>query len=122
MYANFKSEGSFSPEGLLLGPARSRKVIIASGAGVLTRGTVLGKITTGGKYVKSASASSDGSQVVDAILADDKVDATSEDVEAIVYISGVFDQSKLILGTGHTLGSIDATLRDKSIWLESSVA
>jgi hypothetical protein len=37
--------------------------------------------------------------------------------EAIVYIAGEVDQEKLILGAGHTLGSVDAVFRTKSIWL-----
>jgi hypothetical protein len=36
----------------------------------------------------------------------------------LIFIAGEFDQDALILGAGHTLGSIDATFRDKSIWLE----
>lgn len=110
------NEGSISPNRIALGKWRARKVTIASGAGALLAGTVLGKIDASGKYLKSLSAATDGSEVVDAILSED-VDATSADKEAVVYIAGEFDQDKLILGTGHTLGSIDATCRDKSIWL-----
>ena len=42
---------------------RSRETItIASGAGVIAPGTVLGKVTASGKYVASAVGASDGSQ------------------------------------------------------------
>jgi hypothetical protein len=114
--AHFKEEGSFVPNQFALGHTRARKAVIKSGAGVLAAATVLGQVTADKKYLKSLAAANDGSQVVDAILAE-PVDATSADVEAIIYIAGEFDQGKLILGTGHTLGSIDATFRDKSIWL-----
>jgi hypothetical protein len=115
--AHFKDEGAFVPKQFVLGHHRARKAVIKAGAGVLTAATVLGQITADKKYIKSVAAATDGSQVVDAILAQD-VDATSADVEAIIYIAGAFDQEKLILGAGHTLGSIDAVCRDKSIWLE----
>jgi hypothetical protein len=46
-------------------------------------GTVLGKLTSGGKYVPSPATGSDGSQTGFAILFDD-VDATDADVVAAV--------------------------------------
>lgn len=63
---------------------RSRDVVtIESGAGVLKAGTVLGRKTTGGKYVASPDTGADGSQTAIAILYAD-VDATSADVKATV--------------------------------------
>ena len=42
---------------------RSRETItIASGAGIIAPGTVLGKVTASGKYVASAVGAADGSQ------------------------------------------------------------
>ena len=65
--------------------ARAREsVTIAGGtggAGVLYAGTVLGKLTSGGKYVPSPATGSDGSQTAVAVLFDD-VDATADDVVA----------------------------------------
>ena len=47
---------------------RSRETItIASGAGVIAAGTVLGKVTASGKYVASSVGASDGSEVPSAI-------------------------------------------------------
>ena len=47
---------------------RSRETItIASGAGIIAAGSVLGKVTASGKYVVSAVGASDGSQVPAAI-------------------------------------------------------
>ncbi len=67
--------------------ARSReKVTIAGGtggAGIVYAGTVLGKLTSGGKYVPSPNTGSDGSQTAVAILWED-VDATDADVVASV--------------------------------------
>ncbi|MGV1793858.1 head decoration protein [Rhizobium sp. A37_96] len=57
----------------------SRDVItIASGAGVIQPGTVVGKVTATGKYVISVPAATDGSQTAAAITGY-RVDATSAD-------------------------------------------
>ncbi|WP_047308789.1 head decoration protein [Rhodopseudomonas palustris] len=114
--AHFKDEGSITPNQFALGHTRARKAVFKAGAGVIEAATVIGQITVDKSYVTSLAAANDGSQVPDAILAE-AVDATDADVEAIIYIAGEFDQDKLILGAGHTLGSIDAVFRDKSIWL-----
>ncbi|SHO65822.1 Bacteriophage lambda head decoration protein D [Pseudoxanthobacter soli DSM 19599] len=59
----------------------SREVAkIASGAGKLSPGQILGKITASGKYTKHTPAASDGSQVASALLID-AVDATAADVK-----------------------------------------
>jgi len=67
--------------------ARSRDQVIIhggfTGAAVLLAGTVLGKITSGGKYTISPDTGSDGSQTAVAILWDD-VDPTLGDVVAAV--------------------------------------
>ncbi|WP_316202982.1 MULTISPECIES: head decoration protein [unclassified Bradyrhizobium] len=114
--AKYQDEGTFIQKTWALGHWRARKVTVKAGAGKLDEATVLGKIDVDGKYIKSLKAATDGSQTPDAILAA-AVDATSVDVEAIVFIAGEFDQQVLILGTGHTLGSVDAVFRTKSIWL-----
>lgn len=116
----FTSEGSITQDKLFDRETITRKVIIAAAAPALVRGALLGKITTGGKYVLSASASSDGSEAPDAILLHDVPDSAS-DQEAIVAIKGRFNGGALTLGTGHTLASIDAGLRDKNIYLETIV-
>jgi hypothetical protein len=106
---------TFTPDRLLLGGhVISRKITIDTG--VLVRGTVIGKITSGGKYIKSLSAAADGSQTPDAILAED-VDATSADVEAMAYFTGDFDALAITLGTAHTVASVTEGLRVKGIHL-----
>jgi hypothetical protein len=65
---------------------RSRDILtILSGAGKLAAGTVLGKLTTGGKYVASPNAETvdiEGAETATAILCYE-VDATSADVDAV---------------------------------------
>jgi hypothetical protein len=118
----FQNEGSYSPDMLIAGdhPVRSIGVTIVSGAGALVRGTVLGKITTGGKYKTSTSAASDGSQTPVAILGED-VNAASADAIAFVYIAGDFNTSALTIGAGHTASSIRDGLAHKSIYLHDPV-
>ena len=116
----FTTEGSVVQDKLFDRETITRKVIISSAAAALGRGALLGKITTGGKYILSLSAASDGSQVPDAVLLHDVPDSGS-DQEAIVAISGRFNGGALVLGASHTLASIDAGLRDKNIYLETIV-
>lgn len=62
---------------------RSRdKITVASGAGVLKAGRVLGKITVGGKYTSYTPGATDGSQNAVAILFEG-CDATSADVKRV---------------------------------------
>jgi hypothetical protein len=68
------------------------------------------------KYLKSLAAATDGSQVPDAVLAED-CDASGGDAEALAYDRGDFAESALTLGTGHTVDSIREGLRVKGITL-----
>ncbi|KQN00563.1 head decoration protein [Sphingomonas sp. Leaf25] len=87
----------------------------------LRRGTVLGKITAGGKYVLALGASNDGSQTPVEILVDD-VDATGGDKQAGTYLMGEFNERAVILGAGITLDAARAALETKNIYLKSSVS
>lgn len=119
MSADFASGvRSIKPDTLVIHPGRARKVVIKSGAGVLDRGTVLGRESTGRKYLKSLSAASDGSQVPEAILSEG-VDATSADVEAIVYETGTYDANAVLLGTGHTLNTVGDAFRLRGLYLDA---
>jgi hypothetical protein len=65
-------------------PTYSRDLVtIASGAGVLEIGTVLGKVTASGKYDAHADGASDGTETAVAVLVE-RVDATSADQPAVV--------------------------------------
>lgn len=104
------------PDALIAGNAHllvHESITLLSGQ-VCVRGTVLGKITASGKYVKSLSAAADGSQTPFAILAED-CDATGGDKVTVAYFRGDFRADKLTLGTAHTLASIKQGLRDKNI-------
>jgi hypothetical protein len=62
-------------------------VTIASGAGKLEPGTVLGKVTTGGKYTTLAPAATNGSQNAAGILWD-AADASIADAPGVVLLRG----------------------------------
>lgn len=119
--AGFATEGTFVPDSLIAGdfPIRTRKVTILSGQN-LQRGAVLGVVTASGKYKLTAAASSDGSEAPSAILAED-VDATAADAEGVVYISGDFNEEKLILGAGVTIDDIKEPLRALNIYLHTPI-
>lgn len=105
----------FNPNPIVLSDWR------ADDNGVLVAGTnyiagmVLGRVTLTGKLSFSQSASTDGSEEPYAILLDD-VDATDSDLNGPILLGGKVDKNLLILGTGHTLDSIEVGLRDKNIY------
>lgn len=81
------------------------KITIASG-NVVEAGSVLGRITASGEYRLSASASSDGSQVIQPIVLMYDVDASGGDVVADAWIAGKFDPAQLVIGAGHDLAAV----------------
>lgn len=118
MNASFTTEGAFTPDALIAGNHHllvGRKVTILSGQN-RKRGDVLGKITASSKHVLSLSASADGSQTPDAILAED-CDASTGDKQAMAYFRGDFNATAVTLGASHTVASITEGLRVKGIAL-----
>jgi hypothetical protein len=61
--------------------------VVTIDAGTLEPGTVLGKITVGGKYVAHDPAATDGSETAAAVLWD-KADASASDVPAVAIVRG----------------------------------
>jgi hypothetical protein len=87
----------------------------------LVRGALLGRITSGGKYTLALSASSDGSQTPDCILAHD-CDASAADKECVVYKEGTFNTNAIVLGTGITLtAAVKEALREKGIFFRTNL-
>ena len=84
-------------------------VTIASGAGKLEPGTVLGKITTGGKYTTLAPAATNGSQNAAGILWD-KVDASAADAPWVIMLRGpaIVNRHEIIWPDGATEAQITA--------------
>lgn len=115
--SGFTSQGQIAPENLIAGefPRITRKVTVGTGANLMA-GAVLGKITATGKYILSASAAVDGSQIPEAILAED-ASALTADVQAVAILTGEINELAVMLGAGHTLASIRDGLRGKAIFL-----
>ena len=84
-------------------------VTIASGAGKLEPGTVLGKITTGGKFTKLTPAATNGSQNAAGILWAG-VDASAEDSPGVVVLRGpaLVNRHEIIWPEGATEAQITA--------------
>lgn len=112
---------TYTPDGLIAGDFDivTGGITVASGAGVLARGSVLGKVTASGKYVLATAAANDGSQNPSVILAEN-VDATSADVACEAYQTGEFTEGALTLGAGLTVDGIRAAMRALSIFFKKS--
>lgn len=82
-------------------------VTIASGAGKIASGTVMGKITTGGKYTGLAPAASNGSQTAAGILWAN-VDASDADVLGVVILRGpaIVNRHEIVWPDGATEAQI----------------
>ena len=78
-------------------------VTLAAGSGKLLPGTVLGKVTTGGKYTALAPGATNGSQNAAGILWA-AADANDADRPAVVIVRGpaILNRSELILPDGIT--------------------
>ena len=82
-------------------------VTIASGAGKLAPGTVLGKITTGGKYTGLTPAATNGSQNAVGILWAG-VDASAGDALGVVVLRGpaIVNSHEIVWPNGATEAQI----------------
>lgn len=91
----------------------SRKLItVASGAGVLEAGHVMGAITASGKFVEYDTGNVDGSEVAAAILLE-TIDATAADVEAVALVRfGIVKTNGLSWFSGASAGDKTDGLAD----------
>ena len=82
-------------------------VTIASGAGKLEAGTVLGRMTSGGKYTSFAPSATNGSQNASGILWA-SVDASVADAPAVILLRGpaIANRHELVWPDGATEAQI----------------
>ena len=115
----FTDQGALTPDNLIAGeyPRASQMATITGGS--FAKGTILGKITSNGKFKACTSAASDGSKDPCAILAED-VDASSDDKEAVIFLTGEFNAAALSTGAGLTVNGLIGALRDKSIFIKNN--
>jgi hypothetical protein len=78
-------------------------VTLAAGSGKLLSGTVLGKVTTGGKYTALAPGATNGSQNAAGVLWA-AADASDADRAAVVIVRGpaILNRSELTMPDGMT--------------------
>lgn len=113
---------TYTPENLIAGDYPIVTDIVVIDTGTLAKGTVLGKITATGKYVIcNSGGTDDGSRTPSAILLE-AADASSADVNAVVALSGSFNESKLVFGGSDTADTHRAALRDVNIYIKKAVA
>ena len=113
-------QGEFKPDNLIAGdfPQVSR-IVTVTGNTSLMPGAVLGRINADDHYQLSKADSTDGSEIPDGILAE-VAELNQGDVEALVYLSGEFNELALILGAGHTLDSVRQAFRTRSVFLRNN--
>ncbi|MEK5166230.1 head decoration protein [Paenibacillus sp. FSL R5-0527] len=101
-------------------PPTAIAIIVKGGAGIVTRGTVLGKVSQLAETDVYAgtpvmlpvdSKATDGSKDPYAILADVEVDATTKDVRAVAYTDGEYNRSALKFGGTDTIATHEDALR-----------
>jgi len=92
------------------------KFVIVEGATpfIITDGFKITIAAGSGKLKKATLAAVDGSNKVYGVLAAD-VDATSADAEAVVYLTGQFNEDALVFGTGLTKTNTKVDARSKGI-------
>lgn len=91
---------------------------VAAGQGVLLRGAVLGKVTSGDEYKLVDGTATDGSEVALVVLSEE-VDTTDGAVEAIFYKRGVFRYQSLYVADGDDVANHQQELEDVSIYFKT---
>ncbi|MFV8985342.1 head decoration protein [Serratia fonticola] len=111
----------FVPDQLVSGPLQLvTDTVTLAVAGILKRGTVLGKVEASGNYVACVKTATDGSEAPVAILVDD-VDTTAATQTGGVYFMGEFNQNRLIFDASWTLDELRNAFRPIAIFLRDSV-
>lgn len=104
----FKNQGETTADNLLAGEFPRVSVLATISGGSYERGTILSK--SEGKYTICSGEP-------EAVLAE-TVDATSEDKQAVVYLTGEFNQTALKAGV--EVSTLLEKLRAKSIFLKNN--
>ena len=120
-FAGFELRGSIVPDRLVIEQGLAKVVTVPAGTGKLVRGTVLGAVTASGDYIPSTKAATDGSQVMDAILADYTDASGTADVQAVVFYTGRYNLNAITIGAGYVAADVVAAFRTKSMFFETSL-
>jgi len=74
---------------------RTEGIIVKTTGAVVPMGTVMGRITSGGKYIAYLTGASDGSEVAVGVLLDE-VDTAGGDVACRLAVGGTFYSAKVV--------------------------
>lgn len=97
-------------------------VTIASGEGVLSRGTVIAMSSATGKCVILGTTAGEDETLTPYGIICDEVDATSADAVTTAYRTGHFNKEALIVDDNYTMTDADeAALRNGGIYLDSAM-
>lgn len=112
---------SFTPDNLFYSdyPVTTDSITVLTGQGVLSRGSVLGKVTASGKYKLTDSESTDGSEDPKYILLEE-VDTSSADVESVGAKSGNFNSNSLVFGGSDTIATHVDAMRDVGLYVNAA--
>lgn len=108
--------GTFEHDNLFAGDAEVVREKAVAGA-LLTRGTVVGKVTATGKIIAADSTAVDGSKDPYGIVADD---VAAIDDPAVVYLTGEFNENALTFGGADTADTHRLALRKIGIFLKQN--
>lgn len=114
--------GSFEYDNLFAGGVANvvtDTVTVKSGQSYV-RGTVIALDSEKKAVIVDSASADESAKVPYGILADD-VDATTEDVPAVVYLTGEFNQNALIFGGQDTYETHKEALRKIGIFLKENV-
>ncbi|MBN3866447.1 head decoration protein [Gluconobacter kondonii] len=116
-------EAVFTPDQLIAGNLKlvTEQVTFASGAGALVRGTVVGRVTASGQYIKSVPTATDGSQTPVGITVD-SVDATSAAAAGSIYVMGEFNSNYMTYDSTWTLDALTAACRPNNLFVKTSLS
>lgn len=98
-------------------PVVADEVVIASGQGVLVRGTAIG-VNSDGKY---EIVDSEGSVTEVAAILAETVDATNDDRPAPAYFTGEFNKNAIVFGGSDTVDDYIEQARSRGIFFKDTV-
>lgn len=103
---------TFDMDDLIAGdyPVQTTSVTVVSGQNVV-RGTVMGRITSGGKYAASVrGTASDGSEVAVGIIAVDCDASGGDKTNVPLFVSGEFNTAHCTLPGTHTQATVNTDI------------
>lgn len=106
----FKDLGSTTADNLLAGEFPRVSILATITGGSYEKGTILTK--SSGKYTVCTDEP-------EAILAE-TVDASAEDKQAVIYLTGEFNQTALKAGADVDVATLTDKLRNKSIFVKTN--